>query len=135
MDQYFGITLQTQPTHQTCVQTCLAMALNVPVSNVIDRYGRDAKNQEFLLHALTECSIVWNQFTVGTLLYQGWYFMTVPSLNQKGINHQILTRWTFQEGLYVMDPAIGERYKQDGSNLKSWADLIPFLPGGILPKK
>jgi len=31
-----GLALQTQPTPVTCVQTCLAMALDVPVADVLD---------------------------------------------------------------------------------------------------
>jgi hypothetical protein len=47
---------------------------------------------------------------------------------------QILVRWTPVDGLAVVDPAIGDTYKQDGSDLKCWECLMPFIPGGKLPE-
>lgn len=131
--ELFGITRQRQPTKDTCVQTCIAMALGVPVANVIDRYGGEAMNQELLTKALTECGVIWNQFTQGTLLFQGWYFAVVPSLNRRGMNHQVLVRWTEREGITVMDPAIGDTYAMSGSDMLCWECLVPFYPGGKLP--
>lgn len=128
----FGIYHQQQPTGKTCVQTCIAMALGVPVEQVIQQYGEDPLNQELLCKALTECGVMWNQFTHGTMLFQGWYFAVVPSLNHRGLNHQILVRWHPGDGLTVLDPAMGDTYKQDGSDLKSWECLVPFIPGGRL---
>ena len=130
-----GITLQTQPDNKTCVQTCLAMALGVQVEEVIARYGADPMNQLQLCQALTECGFVWNQFTMGTLAYEGWYFAAVPSLNRRGMSHQILLHSTFQEGLCLslLDPARGEKYKADGEDLMTWGDLTVFHPGGKLP--
>ena len=124
----FGIIHQKQPTNETCVQTCIAMALGVPVKDVIKHYGIKGMNQELLTKTLTECKIQWNQFTMGTLLWQGWYFAVTPSLNFRGHNHQILIRWTSNDGLTVMDPASGDTYKNDGSDLHSWECLVPFIP-------
>lgn len=129
----FGIAHQRQPTNKTCVQTCIAMALGVPVEKVIERYGGEALNQELLTKTLTECGVLWNQFTHGTMLYQGWYFAVAPSLNHRGLNHQILVRWTPDDGVTVMDPSSGDTYAQDGNDLKCWECLVPFVPGGNIP--
>ena len=126
--------LQKQPTSITCVQACLAMALNVNVQKVILTFGERSMNQQALTCALTQCGIVWNQFTMGTLMFDGWYFAVVPSLNHVGGNHQVLLCWEHETGkLKVLDPAIARTYKEDGSDLVSWEGLTAFLPGGKLP--
>lgn len=126
--------LQTQPTPVTCVQTCLAMALDVPVEQVIRHYGPEPMNAKGLLNALTECGIQWNQLTQGTMLHTGFYFAVVPSLNHRGGMHQIVIAYdSGTGGMTVFDPAIGNRYKKDGSDLISWAELVAFYPGGRLP--
>lgn len=132
-ESFFGIVPQTQPTNCTCTQTCLAMALNVPVQEVIDRYGGDPMNQQSLCAALSECKFLWNQMTNGTLVFRGWCFAVVPSLNHKGGSHQVLMHWDCETGLFVLDPAIGERYARNGNNLTSWSYLTPFWLGGVLP--
>ena len=109
------------------------MALGVPAKDVVEHYGDDPMNQELLTKALTECGILWNQFTCGTMLYVGWYFAVVPSLNKRGANHQVLLHWDGNGKITVLDPAIGDRYAQDGSDLRGWEALTPFLPGGTLP--
>ena len=129
----FGITPQTQPTPSTCVQTCVAMVLSVPVAEVIARYGDGPMNQQLMCNVLTQCGVVWNQMTQGTMVHEGWYLATVPSLNNRGGNHQILVRFTSHDGVCVVDPAIGQRYKQDGSDLRSWSYLTPLWLGGSLP--
>lgn len=129
----FGIFPQTQPTGSTCVQTCIAMVLGVPVADVIARYGDEPLNQQRMAHALTECGVVWNQMTNGTMVHEGWYMATVPSLNNRGGNHQIMVRFTSHDGVCVADPARGDRYKQDGSDLRSWSYLTPLWLGGSLP--
>lgn len=132
--QFFGIVPQTQPTGTTCIQACIAMALGVNVEKVIKRWGSAALNQEWLHTILTQCGILWNSFSIGTLIYEGWYFAVVPSLNHRGGSHQILIHFSFDTGMLVIDPAIGNKYKQDGSDLISWGDLTPFIPGGRFPE-
>lgn len=127
------LILQTQPTPVTCVHTCLAMALSIPVKEVIAHYGPEPMNQQKLCTALSECSVLFNQFVFGTILIESWYFASVPSLNIPGGMHQILFRW--QAGkLTVLDPSAKRKYAMDGSDLKSWSDLTPFWPGGALPR-
>jgi hypothetical protein len=133
-NEIFGITPQTQPTSCTCAQTCLAMVINTPVADVIELYGSEPMNQQYLCHALTECGVVWNQMTNGTMVYEGWYMVVVPSLNNRGGNHQVLVRYSRDEGLCVLDPSAKIRYKQDGSDLRGWSYLTPVWLGGALPK-
>ena len=126
------LALQRQPTNQTCVQTCLAMALSVPVEDVIKKYGGDPWNQAKLIYTLEDCNIFYNQFCFGALVFQGWYFAAVPSLNIIGGGHEILLRWTEKEGVFILDPSPNKTY--DGSNFKYWSDLVAFIPGGKLSK-
>ena len=132
-----GIAPQTQPNDVTCVQTCLAMALGVPVAQVVARYGDKALNQIALWHAIQECGIVANAFVYPPPVCRGWHFLAAPSLNMSGSEHQLLMHYEPDEGsqgITILDPA-GEGkhcYQRDGSNLKSWHSLIWFNPGGSL---
>ena len=128
-----GLVHQAQPTNKTCVQTCIAMAIGVPVNDVIVRYGGEGLHHDTLLRALTECGVVWNQLVHNRIFFPGWYFAAVPSLNHRGVFHQILMHWTPDTGTQVLDPAVGDRYKHDGTDLISWECPIPFIPGGKLP--
>lgn len=133
----FGILPQTQPNDVTCVQTCLAMALGVPVADVIARYGDKALNQIALWHAIQECGIVANAFVYPPPVCRGWHFLAAPSLNVRGGEHQLLMHYEpddGSQGITIIDPA-GEgkdTYARDGSNLKSWHSLIWFNRGGSL---
>lgn len=129
------LTLQTQPTPITCVQTCIAMALGEPVERVIQIFGPEAMDQRSLLDALYRCGILHNQFLFGTMVASGWYFAVVPSLNHPGGNHQVLFRWNCDNGEWlVLDPAMGRKYKSNGSQNLSWSELVLFHPGGKLPR-
>ena len=132
-----GIVPQTQPNDVTCVQTCLAMALGVPVAEVIARYGDKALNQIALWHAIQECGIVANAFVYPPPVCRGWHFLAAPSLNMSGSEHQLLMHYEpddGSQGITILDPAGDEKhcYQRDGSNLKSWHSLIWFNPGGSL---
>jgi hypothetical protein len=122
----YGIIPQIQPTPHTCVQTCIAMALGVPVSEIIEKYGDAPLNQYYLTQILTETGICWNQFVFGKMLFDGWYFAAVPSLNFSGGAHQILIHQSFTGMLHVIDPSQKVKYREDGSDLISWSDLTPF---------
>ena len=124
----FGITYQQQPTGVTCVQTCLAMCLGKDVQEIIKKYGEGAMNTSRLVAALVDEHVYHNQMVSGSMIYQGWYFVCVPSLNIRGGHHQILVHSTDETGLFVFDPSQKERYKENGDDLASWCDLIPFWP-------
>lgn len=125
---------QRQPDGGTCVQTCIAMCLGVPVDEVIKIFGKSPMGQRELLDALKKCGVVHNQFVFSTLAATGWYFACVPSLNHRGGSHQVLISWDVYEGdLQVVDPSQGIRYRDDGSDLTHWDCLVYFIPGGKLP--
>ncbi len=124
---------QTQPSEKTCVQTCLAMALGVPVHQVVARYGENGMNQTDLFRALDECGFRWNLMTFATMVFTGWYFAVVPSLNHRGVLHQVLVHRDEEGGITVLDPAVNNRYARDGSDLRGWTEVMPFIPCGKLP--
>lgn len=127
------LTLQKQPTPSTCAQTCLAMALDVPVADVVVIYGTQGMGTRDLLRALDECRILHNVFVFPTFLVTGWHFAVVPSLNNRGGNHQILIFFDADTGcLTVLDPSRAQTYATDGRDLLSWQELILFHPGGRL---
>ena len=128
------IVLQKQPTPVTCVQTCLAMALGAPVEQVIERYGQAAMGHKQLISALTECRFAFNQVIYGTLITSGWYFVTVPSLNNPGGSHKVLMHADIGgAGFTILDPSTRNTYKPDGTNLYHWSDPVLFILGGTLP--
>lgn len=137
-----NLKLQAQPTPWSCVQTCLAMAMAVPVADVVKVYGDKAMNCVSLWHAIQECRIEANQFVFSPMIVSGWYFVAAPSLNKGGMMHQLLVHLDADfgcSGLTVLDPMAlvdGEKaYAKDGSNLRSWSPPILFIPGGSLPTR
>jgi len=108
------------------------MALDVPVADVIARYGEAAMNQAKLEIALTECGFTWNRFVNGSMIFDCWYFAAVPSLNIRGGMHEVLIHWDGE--FTVLDPSGKTRYLPNGDDLQTWCDLIPFFPGGKLPE-
>lgn len=127
------IIIQKQPTPVTCVHACLAMCLGVPVEDVISVFGDQAMNGQDLIVALTRCRVLFNPMAFGTLLFDGYYFAVVPSLNHRGGNHQVILH-SKDWNITVFDPSTMQAYREDGKDLVSWSELIPFLPGGTLPK-
>lgn len=111
------------------------MALGVPAADVIAWLGNEPMNQALLTRALTDCDFLWNQLSMGALVFEGWYFAGVPSLNKRGTMHQILLHWSYATGLTIIDPSFGIKYEGNGGDLISWADLTPFVLGGKLPRK
>lgn len=130
-----ALTLQVQPTDRTCAQTCLAMCLGVPALDVIKVLGLEGMCHRGLIAALERFRVLHNIFVFPEVIFSGWYFATVPSLNHSGGNHQVLMHWDAETGKHtVLDPARGKTYAQDGSDLHSWSELVYFHPGGRLPE-
>lgn len=128
--------LQKQPNPVTCTQTCLAMALRVPVEQVIERFGDGGMSHQQFLIALETCHFTYNQFMLGSLIASGWYFLTVPSLNLRGGHHKVLVHYDADlgcSGFTVLDPSTLQTYQPDGSDLVSWSSPVLFIPGGALP--
>lgn len=128
----FGVSHQFQPTDGSCSQTCLAMALDVPVSAVVAKFGGEPMSGYHFCNALTECDVHWNQMVHGAFIYEGWHFAVLPSLNLRGGNHRVLIHFALATGFCVLDPSTKERYARDGSDLRGWSYLMPFWPGGTL---
>ena len=136
-ERLHGIVPQLQPTDRTCVHTCLAMVLGVPVQQVIDRYGGQPMSDQRLMAALTEHGVEFDRLVFGNLFWPGWYLAGVPSLNVEGGTHAILIHAHRKKGVTVLDPSQLKTYRRDGSNLKSWFDLMPVNPVrlGTLPPR
>lgn len=132
------ITLQTQPTPTSCVQTCLAMILGVPALDVLAAYPQPMGVIELLV-ALSDCGVLFNAVSAGPLWFEPCYTLGVPSLNFPGGMHQIIVDISRRNENrdWVFDPNSGREdvktYAPDGSNLRSWATPILFCPGGKLP--
>lgn len=124
---------QTQPTPWSCVHTCIAMMLGVPAQEVIDRIGEKHGLNSFLaIGALAKFGFRFAPLSMCMqALWDGWHMAAVPSLNHEGGFHEILIYY-FEGEMRVVDPAIGKRYAEDGSDLKSWSELIFVKPGGSL---
>lgn len=127
------VELQRQPTGDTCVVTCLAMALCVPVETILPHFGSRAGSLSMrdIIRTLEICEVDYQPFILPRLSVNGWYFAVVPSLNIPGGMHQVLLH--FDTGaLHVFDPNPEgkNRYDFEARNLRSWAELIYFHPGG-----
>lgn len=135
------ITHQIQPNPYACNQTCLAMLLGVPVEEVLKVFPGDGMSTRELYDALDRCRFLWNAFIFGTLVCDGVYLMTVPSLNFEGGGHTILVEQA--QRLIVYDPNRGREGKKFYSNegdgvgvpLRHWSEVILVLPGGKLPQQ
>lgn len=135
------ITLQQQPTPYTCNQACLAMLLNEPVEKVIEVFPGDGLKQREFFVALDRCGFTWNALIFGTMLWDGHYVATVPSLNFEGGAHCVILGFSAVTGeLKVFDPNTGRPGKKfysttrsDGVIPRTWSDLIFVRLDGRLP--
>jgi len=118
---------QFQPTPYTCVHACIAMVLGRPVAEIIDEIGLPhGLLQRDLLDVLDKYRVQ-HAMTVFSALWDGWQFVVVPSLNIRGGAHQVLVH--YEAGKYrVLDPSPKIQYKEDGSDLKCWNDVILVRP-------
>lgn len=104
------ISHQTQPTHNTCFSTCLAMIKALPVGVVAsalhDRYFTGCMSTR---QALDDQQIPFESFDTADLPMierDGAYLVGVPSLNWEGGMHQIVVE-CFDGMMVVHDPALG----------------------------
>jgi hypothetical protein len=121
------IVFHQQPTHNTCVSTCMAMILGLSPEEVIaefhDQYYDRAEDK---LHVTAYLKSKGVEFTLCNFEtapnMEGVYMVTVPSLSTAGGNHQIL--WCLenaeQEGYFyqrILDPASGRKGMKYYTNL------------------
>ena len=105
------ITHQKQPNATTCVQTCLAMLLNEPVEKVIALAGDEGMSTLETYAFLERCGFTWNAMLLPSLIWDGIYIVTVPSLNLDARNHAILIE-TEKGMAKAYDPNNGKLGKQ-----------------------
>lgn len=135
--EHAGVKLQFQPTASTCVVTCVAMLLGVPVEQLMHRLGTVGLEVEGLsarsLHRLLLLlRIEFQPLMFPEFLFNGWHFAVVPSLNIPRGNHQILIHHCNGE-LTVFDPSPpGKNRYIEKTSLVSWESLIYVEPGGNL---
>ena len=86
--------LQNQPCGHSCVPTCIAMALDIPVDKVLKEMadlGLDVSkgtNDFYIMKYLVRHNIAVETFmNRGLGLGDGHYFFNVNSLNRMGLNH------------------------------------------------
>lgn len=104
------ISHQTQPTHNTCFSTCLAMIKALPVGVVVSAlheqyFAGGMSTREALEHQ----AIPFESFDTADLPAldrDGAYLVGVPSLNWEGGMHQVIVE-CFEGMMVVHDPAMG----------------------------
>ena len=117
---------QEQPCPVSCWPTCLAMAIGVPVADVLDtaeRHGCWRKGQG---RGMDESDAIWlamqygiglhyiaNMHGLGGLAHTGSYILVVPSLNKPGTTHAVLHHQPFNEHdrKVLLDPSRGDLYE------------------------
>lgn len=105
------ITFQQQPTEDTCMITCLAMLLDRPVREMMDKYHDLLYKKEIWLDDILDDFKI--PYFYGhprkAQLNQGFvYLLTVASLNIQGGLHEILLEFDRSRNITVFDPNKGK---------------------------
>lgn len=140
---------QKQPTDTSCVHTCLAMALDVDVTEVMafaDRHHLFCGGMSTCetLAFLMECRMIHTQLSRNAFTVDGLYLLTVPSLNIEGGKHAVLVRAEDFKEEEIWDPNRGRKgkkyYVPYGTargplqvELNGFTEPIYLVPGGRLP--
>jgi hypothetical protein len=102
------------------------MVLGRPVEEIVEEIGHPTgMNQQGLLAVLHQYDVM-HAMTMFGALWTGWQFVVVPSLNVRGGMHQVLLH--FDRGYTVLDPSPKIRYKEDGSDLNTWTEVVLVKP-------
>lgn len=102
-----------QPTLDTCTSACLAMITGFPVELIVEEYHAAHRNRDInAAQFLDKYNIPYRHGTPWTIIDgPGLYLITVPSLNQMRLFHNILYAvWQEQDGLWyhqTFDPMMG----------------------------
>lgn len=138
-----------QPTDTSCVYACIAMLMNVPVTDVIDWVKKNlGKNQTTFFETqqcLTAFGLSWSSLCLPHLCAPGYYMATVPSLNMEGESHVVIIYFSdFVERIY--DPNEGREGKkfyvtqlEESSpalarSIGSYKELVYIWLGGRIPE-
>lgn len=129
-----------QVNDSTCEHACLSMVTGIPIEDLIDRFGSAAAGDEIESIVLTELGIlpVPTQTIGGVceMVRCGVYLMTVPSLNQPGKAHRVVSEATPKEWR-IYDPQFGREgrigYDVDAFNgstpkLQHWSQAVFLHP-------
>lgn len=108
--------LQNQPCKDSCAMTCIAMALDLPVKELLEDYEESGFDISLGLTS-RKVSYVLSRFKIGSMeflntgvfgLVDGVYFGDVPSKNRTGLSHCVLLFINDGEVL-LLDPNNGKK--------------------------
>lgn len=145
------ITLQKQPTADTCVSACLAMLTGAQVSDVIDEFHDDFTNVKtspvvYLKDKLKDNPTTFAYspkcYPVSPLEPNKIYLLTVPSCNERNLFHSVVVDTREVNDLpsaICYDPSQGCIYKTameyDGepgtTQLRTWFIDVIIDTGGF----
>lgn len=126
---------QMQPTHNSCVSTCLAMLAGRDAEEIVaefhDRYWKYPFSIISIMEELdivaVPCSVI------GSTVYWGQlYLFNMPSLNIQGGTHQIIVDMRESGTGKVFDPVLG-RVGDDGE-LRNFYTLETVFSGIWMPE-
>jgi len=115
------------------------MLLGEPVEKVIAHAGDQGMSTLETYAFLQKCGFTWNAMLLPSLIWDGFYIITVPSLNIDARNHAILME---VEGgtVKAYDPNNGKQAKRyynygdlNAVEPRSWSEPIYAFRGGKLP--
>ena len=117
---------QTQPTHNSCVVTCLAMLANKQAIEVVrSHHNRYWESVPSIISIMEDLDIVAVPVGHGSpLCYGHVYLLCMPSLNNPAGTHQIIVDLN-NDSVTVFDPACG-RIKQDGEEANFYTEKTVF---------
>lgn len=134
---------QTQLCPVSCVSTCLAMVVDRPASEVITQMHSSYRSGDLTLRAMLDClGVHYTAFYSvdnPSLVDEGVYLCTAPSLNIEAGNHQILIEVT-DENYFVLDPVRGRvdrKYyvpRGQGNSDPLAIDLGGFIIDAFIPR-
>ena len=137
------LTLVTQPTHNTCTSACIAMITELPIDQVIEEFHTKYINHHITLHGYLRVKGVSTKMPVEKPSFPAplspghLYILTVPSLNEEGMFHNIVVDYRWGEKPHVLDPCEGKKNHKYYDNyltgdlavpLKSWiVEAVVYL--------
>ncbi len=126
------ITHQMQPTYNSCVSACIAMILDVPVSEIIDDFHykyhdhKDIPSHYMRRKGLPVKSLLAES---ADMMMNKIYGLIVPSLNIEAGTHLILMEIDDNDNVAIYDPA----YLREDKRYYVY-NKIPDTPSEVLLK-
>jgi len=112
MSEWKPTTLfQSQPCPTSCMSTCIAMLLNIPVEAVKHRHHDDYREGRSLREILNSYGVPFESFDSAephSIDRSGFWLLAVPSLNIEGGLHEVLVEFDKASSTWVIfDPRRG----------------------------